>query len=214
MKVLVADDHALMREGIHIVLARLGADIKIVEAANFKEVLQQLKGQDEFDLVLLDLTMPGKKPFTGLKCVIDAAFNTPIVVLSASETPADMHQSIELGAKGFIPKSVSNEVLLAALELVLSGGMYLPTQLFDYAVETGGVASTSPVRSTPITRRQKEVLTLLSLGNTNKEIGRKLGLSEGTVRTHITAIFRTLDVSNRTQAGVRAQELGLFDQDP
>jgi len=220
LKILVADDHALMREGIQTVLARFDGDLCLVDASNYEDVFRHLASATDFDLVLLDLTMPGEDPFPGLKRVLATAKETPVIVLSASEDPDDIHHSIELGARGFIPKSVSNEVLVAALELVLSGGVYLPPQLFDYtnSVEytvgipaNNGTVSRAPNAVPPtITKRQKEVLELLALGNPNKAIGHILGLSEGTVRTHVNAIFKLLNVNNRTQAGVCARELGLL----
>jgi len=222
LKVLVADDHALMREGIQIVLARFDGDLRLADASNYEEVIYHLESATVFDLVLLDLTMPGEKPFPGLERVLATAKKTPVIVLSASENPVDIHRSIELGARGFIPKSVSNEVLVAALELVLSGGVYLPPQLFDYtnSVEnTVGIpandeADSGALNAAPpaITKRQKEVLELLAHGNPNKAIGHLLGLSEGTVRTHVNAIFKLLNVNNRTQASVRARELGLLGE--
>lgn len=213
MKVLVADDHALMREGLQIVLARLDGDLQIIEAIGFEDVLRKLKSCGEIDLALIDLAMPDDDPFIGLKRVLDATLDIPTVVLSASENPADMHHSIALGAKGFIPKSASSEVLLSALELVLSGSTYLPTQLFGYTGDTNKATIGSSASEISITRRQREVLNLLSQGQTNKGIGRTLGLSEGTVRTHVAAIFKILDVNNRTQASKRAQELALLDRD-
>lgn len=211
LTILTADDHALMREGIHIVLNRLENKFQLLSATNFNEVINHLNEIADIDLVLLDLNMPGEKPFTGLARVLSAAKGIPVIVLSASEDPADMQQSIELGAKGFIPKSSSNQILVAALELVLSGGMYFPPQIFDSA--TGDKNSTRNQPGTvqaSITRRQKEVLELIAKGKPNKEIGRTLGLSDGTVRTHVNAIFKLLDVNNRTQAGVKARKLGLL----
>lgn len=211
LTILIADDHALMREGIHIVLDRLNKKFQLVSAGNYDEVLRLLDEVDRFDLVLLDLNMPGQKPFPGLMQVLTAAKETPVVVLSASEDPADMQQSIDLGAKGFVPKSSSNQVLVAALELVFSGGVYFPPQLFDHVKNNGSASRHSSKQAqTAITRRQKEVLGLLAQGESNKEIGRTLGLSEGTVRTHVNAIFKLLDVRNRTQAGVRARAMGLL----
>jgi len=130
--------------------------------------------------------------------------------LSASENPSDMQQSIDLGAKGFVPKSASNEVLVAALELVLSGGIYIPPQLFNYSRNNENATQNSAALQPAITRRQKEVLALIAQGESNKEIGRTLGLSEGTVRTHVNAIFKLLNVNNRTQAGVKARTLDLL----
>ena len=210
LKILIADDHALMREGMQIVLDRLDKKHQAVSAANYEEVLYQLKKTPDFDLALLDLNMPGNKQFSGLKQVINNAGKTPVIVLSASENPADMQQAIDLGAKGFVPKSASNEILVAAMELVLSGGIYIPSQLFNFTRDSENTIENSEALQPTITRRQKEVLALIAQGKANKEIGRTLGLSEGTVRTHVNAIFKLLKVNNRTQASVKARTLDLL----
>ncbi|VAW51344.1 hypothetical protein MNBD_GAMMA06-938 [hydrothermal vent metagenome] len=210
LKILIADDHALMREGIQMVLDRFDKKYQLTNTTNYEEVLQQINETPDFDLILLDLNMPGYKHFSGLEQVLSGAEKTPVIVLSASENPADMQQSIDLGAKGFVPKSASNEVLVAALELVLSGGIYIPPQLFNYSRNNENATQNSAALQPAITRRQKEVLALIAQGESNKEIGRTLGLSEGTVRTHVNAIFKLLNVNNRTQAGVKARTLDLL----
>ncbi|VAW79790.1 Two-component transcriptional response regulator, LuxR family [hydrothermal vent metagenome] len=200
-----------MREGIHVVLNRLEKKFQLISAANYEETLSCLDEVADIGLVLLDLNMPGEMPFTGLTRVLSAAKGIPVVVLSASEDAADMQQSIELGAKGFIPKSSNNQILVAALELVLSGGVYFPPQIFDSVPGDRTTARNQPgTVQISITRRQKEVLGLIAEGKPNKEISRILGLSDGTVRTHVNAIFKLLDVNNRTQASVRGRELGLL----
>ncbi len=220
MKVLIADDHDLVREGIAHVLQRIDAEVELLHARDYSEVLELIPDNTDVDFVLIDLSMPGLDPFEGLAQVRECAPNVPLIVLSASEKEDDIRRALDCGIRGYIPKSASNQVMLAAIELVLSGGVYVPPALIG--VVAGGASSeflksqniqrsTNPagVKDT-LTRRQKEVLELLSTGKTNKEIGRDLGLSEGTVRTHVTAIFRALNVSNRTEAGHVAMQLGLI----
>lgn len=212
LKILIADDHALMREGIHLVLERLDKEFQLASASNYAGTLQYLDEVTDVVLVLLDLNMPDEKPFSGLKRVLAAAKEIPVIVLSASEDPSDIRKSIEFGAKGYVPKSSSNQVLVAALELVLAGGVYFPPQLFDSAsgVSRATQNQVGSITQALMTRRQSEVLELIAEGKSNKEIGRTLGLSDGTVRTHVNAIFKFLEVNNRTQAGVKARELGLL----
>jgi len=210
LKILIADDNALMREGIHIVLARFNRKYQLMSATNYEEVLHCLETSTNFGLVLIDLNMLGEKPFTGLSRVLASSKKTPVVVLSSSEDPADIHRSFELGARGFIPKSASNEVLISALELVLSGGVYLPPGLYGYASDIKHNVREPNTVKVALTKRQKEVLELLAQGESNKGISRVLGLSEGTVRTHVNAIFKVLDVNNRTQASVSARTLDLL----
>lgn len=216
MRILIADDHALMREGMLVVLSRIADEVHMVEASNYAEAGDLIIKHEDLGLVLIDLTMPGGDPFTELDKIIDACVNIPVVVISASESPADMRRAIKAGAKGYLHKAVDNDVLMAAIDLVLSGGIYLPSQLLDYPVvsesDDAGVPADKLLNSSGelLTKRQTEVVGLLAKGLSNKEIGRELGLSEGTVRTHISTIFRILEVNNRTQASVRARELNLL----
>ncbi len=218
MKVLIADDHALVREGIQHVLNRLNEDVEIFQASDFNEAVDIASQHKHLDLLLMDLDMPGMQWSVAIKKFQTIVSDTPIVVLSASDNPADVHAAIELGARGYIPKTSSNQVMLLALELVLSGSTYLPPELLhrteNSAVNGSGlVTENTRLKKTSrlLTPRQREVLQLLAEGKTNKEIGNALGLSDGTVRTHLATIFRLLQVTNRTQAVLLAVKLGLVD---
>lgn len=220
LKILIADDHSLVRQGLKIELLELSAAAKVLEATDAETVRQVLSRHPDINLVILDLHMPGANELELLGSLCNEYPDIPVVILSAVEGPRVMQRAIDRGAAGFIPKSVANEVLISALQLTLSGGVYIPPQMIgetphgSYTDQRFSEAATSTSwRSTParpvFTDRQNDVLQLLSGGDSNKAIARKLGLSEHTIKIHITAILKTLGVSNRTEAAIACRELGL-----
>lgn len=215
MKILVCDDHALFREGVALALRELDASAKLLEASDGAEALRIAGANADLDLVLLDLQMPGVDGWTGLARLRRDFPTLPVVILSASEHPGDARRAIDAGAAGFVPKSTRGPVLRAALQLVLSGGIYLPLHLIgaDATAAPGPPASAGQrrERAQGLTERQLEVLRLMARGLTNTEIGNVLGVALGTVKAHVTAIFEALDVSNRTEAALVMRELGLDD---
>ncbi len=218
MNVLIADDHLLFRDGLRRLLAQFDADMTFFEASTYDEVLSLCDGTRPFDLILLDLGMPG---WTGFSALGEIHANLPkalLVVVSGSEKRSDLLAALENGAAGYIPKSSSAKVLLGALQLVLAGGIYLPEQAIrggDRVDQAhGGNGSGEPMdESAPLgntngdqlTPRQRDVLARLRDGKSNKQIAHELGLTEGTVKVHVTAILRHLGVRNRTQAALTAQ---------
>ena len=219
MKVLIADDHELVRQGLRYSLSALPRAVEVVEASNAEEVRAALESELDLDLVILDLLMPGSPDMGLLSLVCNRIPEVPVVVLSASEDDETMRQAVDLGASGFIPKSSASEVVLKAVDLVLAGGVYLPRILFRRMAPPGA----SPDDAEPdmgsermrrriedsLTGRQIEVLRMLGRGLSNKAIARELHLSENTVKIHVAAVLRGLKVANRTQAGVVAQKIGL-----
>lgn len=199
MKVLIADDHALVREGMRHVLVQLADNVEIAEASNCEEALWAIESQTGFSLAILDLQMPGDG-FVALDAISRQHAALPVVVLSSSQDRNDMRRALEAGAMGFIPKSATAAVMLGALKLVLAGGVYVPPAL---------IARTDP-DSTSITPRQFDVLARIVEGKPNKIIADELGLTEATVKSHVTAVFRSLNVTNRTQAVLAAERLGLY----
>ncbi|VBB69088.1 two-component response regulator [invertebrate metagenome] len=193
--------------------------MQIVEAANFPEALEKSRHEANLHVVLLDLAMPGMTWQEGLVALREHLLGVPVVILSASEDQPLVMEAVKLGASGFIPKSSNSKLMLGALRLVLSGGVYLPPALLDQSLaqqssgRAGGEGDMDDnIRSTPhvlLTSRQREVLTLVGEGKSNKEIARLLDLSEGTVKLHVTAILKALKVNNRTRAVVAASQLGL-----
>jgi DNA-binding NarL/FixJ family response regulator len=205
VKILIADDHTLFREGMRHVLALLADDVEISEAGNCAQTLQAVEADGDLSLVLLDLNMPGRDGFAALETLAQRYPALPIVVLSGSEDRADMQRALDNGAMGFIPKSATAPVMLGALRLVLAGGVYVPPEL----VQPG--AGDGPARSVDagLTPRQVEVLARVIEGKPNKIIAGELGLTEATVKAHVTAVFKALNVSNRTQAARAAERIGI-----
>ena len=218
MKILIADDHSLFREGLRFVLQQLDAGIQIIEAADFSEMLHKARQEMGLHVILLDLVMPGMTWQEGLTGLRESLPDVPVVILSASEDRPLVMQAVKLGAAGFIPKSSNSKVMLGAVRLVLSGGVYLPPALLERGIAqktNGGVNHEDSDVAAPeathvlLTPRQREVLGLVGEGKSNKEIARLLDLSEGTVKLHVTAILKALKVNNRTRAVVAASQLGL-----
>lgn len=217
MKILVVDDHPLILEALRHLLKQLETVVEILDAPNAEAGRQLAAAHADLDLLLLDLTLPGVNGLDFLLELRQEYPAIPVVVLSASERPEDVMRALDLGAMGYIPKTSSKDVMLQALRLVLSGGIYLPAialTLRDDPLPPPRIAE--PVvkpRTTPqalgLTSRQAEVLALLLQGRPNKEICRQLGLAEGTVKIHVAAILRALNVSTRTQAVIEASRLGL-----
>jgi DNA-binding NarL/FixJ family response regulator len=223
MKILIADDHRLVIEAVKSKLSELEPDIEFVLSMSVSELLND--ASDDLDLALIDLNMPGAEGHSHIEEVRRRHPAVPLIVLSGTEDPAVMRGALERGVLGFIPKAYSPEVMLSAVRLVLAGGVYVPPMMLS-ALPPGVVAGMPGVTGTGeggrsagssphtlehlrnvLTERQVEVLQLLSQGKPNKLIGRSLGISEGTVKIHLAAIFRALNVRNRTEAVVAAQSL-------
>lgn len=213
MKILIADDHELFRDGLRHVLGQLGEPLTVIEASDFEEALDAARTEGDLDLVLLDLTMPGGDWTDGLVSLKDALPGKPVIVLSAADDRRHVLQAVNLGASGFIPKSSPSKVMLSALRLVLSGGVYLPPALLEPANQGSDSFSQAATEQAIafLTPRQREVLALLGQGKSNKEIARVLELAEGTVKLHVTAILKALGVNNRTRAVVAASQMGLTE---
>jgi DNA-binding NarL/FixJ family response regulator len=208
VKVLVADDHAIFRQGLHVVLGELDPAVEILEAADFGEALAIASDVQDLSLLLADLRMPQMDGFEGLKALRRILPRVPIMVLSASEEAADLFGALESGASGYLPKSAPAPVILEALRLVLAGGVYVPRAL----VSGGRPLPQTPAsfgRAGVLTPRQHEVLALIADGHSNKEIAYRIGTSEGTVKAHITAIMRVLRVRNRVQLLLAAERRGI-----
>ncbi len=218
MKILIADDHELFRDGLRHVLTQLDGTVSIVEASDYPQAIALTETEADIGIVLLDLGMPGMPWSEGLQSLRKTLpSDVPVIVLSASDDRRHVLQAVNLGAAGFIPKTSSSRVMLSALKLVLSGGVYLPPALLDQSGESGlaeGGGTPSQENSASfLTPRQREVLALLGQGKSNKEIARVLQLAEGTVKLHVTAILKALNVNNRTRAVVAASQLGLTKND-
>ena len=209
MKILIADDHDLFRAGFGMVLNELAADTQLLHAANLTEAMQCAQTEPDLDLALLDLNMPAMHGVVGLKQFRAQFPEVPVVIVSGSDDISDVQQMLSTGAAGYIHKSTAPNIMLSALRLVLAGGVYVPPHAMQREPVKAAAAQGSMVWESKLTARQMEVLRLLALGKPNKLIARELDLSEGTVKIHLSAIFRILDVNNRTEAVLAAQQLSL-----
>lgn len=210
MKFLVADDHGLIREGLKLQLQALEPSAEVFEAASFDEVTAQIASIEAVDLLLLDLGMPGGDGLRSLSQLCNRYPEMPVVVVSGAEQREVIEKAIDLGAAGYIPKSMAMNVMMNAIRLVLSGGVYLPENLLRGALSDDEPATASKEQAPdPLTQRQVDVLCLMCEGLANKEIARELGISPHTVKIHVAAILKALHVDNRTQATRKADRFQL-----
>ena len=213
MKALVIDDHPLFRRGMLHILQRIEGDWDTLEAGDCESAQELINDGQEIDLILLDLNLPRMNGSDGLGRFRKLRPDIPIVILSASDDPKIIRRTLDMGAMGFITKSSSDDVMVSALQLVLAGGIYIPNE----ALQIGSAAVNNPYSkksfsSLGLTGRQVQVLEYLVRGLSNKEIARDMRLTENTIRGHVSAILKVLDVSNRTEAAYAANERGLkFD---
>ena len=206
MKILIADDHRLVIEAVKAKLSELEPGIEFVLAMSVDELLAG--ATDDLDLALIDLNMPGADGQAHIDVIRQRHPAVPVMVLSGYEDPAIMRSALERGVLGFIPKAYSPDVMLSAVRLVLAGGVYVPPMMLT-ALPPGIVAGVVPQAAEALSSRGGSQ-TLEHLRNVLTErqlIGRSLGISEGTVKIHLAAIFRALNVRNRTEAVVAAQAL-------
>jgi DNA-binding NarL/FixJ family response regulator len=215
MKILVVDDHPLIREALKSVLRDLDPRIDLLEAESVQQALSVVAAQPDLRLMLLDLGLPGENGLDALPLLRESHPQLPVVVLSASEQPGIVTRAIDAGAMGYIPKTSSRDLLVNSLRRVISGGVYLPEDaLLEQAggMAAGGRGVDGPppgLGEIGLSERQGQVLALLVQGKPNKMIGRELNLAEGTVKIHVAAILKTLKVANRTQAVFAVSTLGL-----
>jgi DNA-binding NarL/FixJ family response regulator len=205
MKILVVDDHQLIREALRGVLKQLRRDVVILEAPTAAQAEQTIVAHPDVNFVLLDLTLPDRDGFSVLD---DLRRNYPaisVVVLSATQDRSNVVKALELGASGYIPKSARREVMLGAIQLVLAGGIYIPPQILEREQSSPGVTHVDREgieicgSRVGLTGRQIDVLALVMQGMNNKTICRTLNLAEPTVKNHVSAILRAFKVTNRTE---------------
>ena len=218
MRILIADDHQLIAEGARLKLAELGPGTEFTIALNVAELRHALRQESPPALALIDLTMPGVHGREHLAEVIAAWPGVPVIVLSGAESPALIRELLAMGVQGFIPKAYSADVMLSAVRLVLSGGVYIPPMMLQAdeplvapppsTTGEGAAAQLEERLHQLLTERQLDVLRLLSTGKPNKVIASDLGISEGTVKIHLAAIFRALNVRNRVEAVVASRRIG------
>ena len=206
--VLLADDHAMVRDGLKPFLEPLAADLRIVEAGDFATV-REVVAKQKPDLAIVDLKMPGLSSIEDIGALKRLAPAMKLVVLSGSVERSDVVRAFELGLSGYLPKSLTGAAITHALQLVLSGEVHFPSSILMQAAEspTSGLPSDNPFRV--LSPRELDIVTHLVGGAPNKEIANRLGLTEITVKAHLRSVFRKMSVTNRTQLVVMAIEHGL-----
>lgn len=211
MKILIVDDHPVLRAGLVALLRQVMPDIDVLEASSGKEALDIAEGLADLDVVVLDLVMP---VMGGMEALAEFGRRHPAlprIILSSSEDPEEAREALEAGAQAYVPKSAGPQTVVYAIEAVMRGETYIPPLLLSLLGlkhgDDGAAGSTAKVR---LTGRQIDVLRLLSAGQPNKTIAYELDCSEKTVKAHITSIFKALNVVNRTQAAAAARQVGLI----
>ncbi len=207
MKILIADDHALFRDGLSMNLEKLAPNAVVSQAADFVQAQKIAASEPNLNLIIVDLDMPGMKWEDGLRELRKAAPEARVVILSASDENKNVKKALELGVAGYISKRMDTKVLNSALKLIIDGGTYLPPSIIE-----AGNAGVSGRRTNGkrLTARQSEVLSYVAEGMSNKQIAYEMGVSEATVKLHINALLRAIGATNRTQAVILAQKMGII----
>jgi DNA-binding NarL/FixJ family response regulator len=224
MKILLADDHPLIRSGLRAELATLDGAVEFVEACDAQTLRAMLDRHRDLDLAIVDLSMPGMQREVTIAELRQDFATTPLIVLSGGDPSSDAKAVLRAGASGFIPKNGMSKVMLQAIRLVLAGGQYLPPQMIgdgeQHAVPSGTPSPRAPAAPSGgdgelvralglLSERQRQVFALLAEGLSNKAIARKLDITEGTVKTHVATIFDVFNVHNRVAAVAAARALSL-----
>ncbi len=203
---MIADDHPLFRGALREAVSGLLQQVDIAEAGTFDEVVELLERSSDVDLVFLDLAMPGMRGFSGLMYLRAQYPSVPVVVVSANDDPAAIRRCMKFGASGFIPKTLGVEAMRNAISRILGGGVWTPP---DIDLRVGGDTESAELmgRMATLTPQQVRVLMMLSEGLLNKQIAYQLGVSEATIKAHVSAILQKLGVESRTQAVIAAAKI-------
>lgn len=211
MQVLVTDDHQLFLDGVRLILKKLDSNVTVTESTSAERTIEILESGQEFDLILIDLSMPGMDGLSILQRMNERKVWLPLVVVSAEEDAHKIKSALDSGALGFIPKTHSSQQMLSALQTILDGEIYIPENIEKQInvlearrplLET---QNNDALKASGITKRQHEVLQLMAKGYSNKQIATSLFLTEHTVKSHISALFTALHASNRTECVQNAQ---------
>ena len=217
MKVLIAEDHVLFRDALANLLKQIDAAVSITGVAKYSEAFAELDSGNVFDLIILDLDLPDRNWEDGLNRLREKSGATKIVVVTASEDCQTMSRSLAADIVGYIPKSLDPKILHGAIQIIIDGGTYIPINAvncqsneYKSAAPASGRKNDDGLAQRMLTNRQQEVLKLIAEGKSNKQIAYEMNVSEATVKLHINALLRTLNVNNRTQAVITAQKLGIL----
>ncbi|TAJ70200.1 MAG: response regulator transcription factor [Phenylobacterium sp.] len=210
MKLMIIDDHALVRQGVLALLEREVPGAELLQACDSAEGLRLAARHGDLDAVFLDLSMPGMDGMDALREFRRARPALPVIVLTAADDPALARQAFAVGALGYVPKSASADTLLMALSLVMRGEAFVPSlmQRTAHPIVAGPVPP--PASFSDLTERQSEVLRYLGEGLSNKAIAHRMGITEKTIKAHMTGVLRALDVSDRQQAVQSARAAGII----
>lgn len=222
LHIVVADDHALVRGGLALLIEMATSGAHIIEANSFEQVKEALSQQNPIDLMLLDLMMPGMDGEKGISRICASHPGIPIIIVSVNEDIDTIHRALAAGAMGYIPKTSSPDVTMSAIKLVLAGGIYVPPHILKQGSNLTTPGEDISTESTPqiieatqiasLSRRQHEVLDLIVSGKSNQAIADELGLTTPTVKMHVSGIFKKLNVRNRTEAVAKYSELKKSSQ--
>lgn len=215
MKILIVDDHRLFLEGMQTILADLYPQHTVSAFSNCRSAIDSIDAGQSYDLILIDLHLPGLNGLDFLQSLKQRNIKSSVIVISSSTEENKIQSSLDLGARGFIPKYFSGEKFKVAIGKVLNGELYLPSEFAHLSVKRGRkMVIDKPKMDTTIILygRKLEILGLISQGHSNKAIAQILNISESTVKTHVTSLFRTFEVNNRTACVMKGQELGLITQ--
>lgn len=210
MKVLIADEQSLFRDGLTLRLKEINQNIDILQSSSLTEMLQILSAEPNTDILILDIDLAGFSAEETIKNIQNISPSAKIIAISSSEDAHNVKNILSLGAKGYIPKRSDSNILSGALKLILDGGTYIPPVMLKTDSISKSTSPTLPPLKKNLTNRQSQVLDLIAQGKSNKQIAYDMGVSEATVKLHINALLRSLKVNNRTQAVITAQKMGLI----
>jgi DNA-binding NarL/FixJ family response regulator len=205
-RLVITDDHPLFRGAMREAISGLLKQVDIAEVGTFDDMVALLERGGDVDLVLLDLTMPGVRGFSGLMYMRAQYPSVPVIVVSANDDPAVIRRCMELGASGFIPKTLGVDAMRRAISGILGGGVWTPPDV-DLSAGSDTEAAELMARMATLTPQQVRVLMMLSEGLLNKQIACQLSVLETTVKSHVSAILKKLGVENRTQAVIAAAKM-------
>lgn len=200
MRILLADDHDLVRDAISAMLTQADSEVSVLTVEDVSHALEAVRREDAFDLVILDINMPGMDGLTGARQMLELC-KSPVVLMSGSAKPQDVQAAMDLGVKGFIPKTLAGKALINAVRLVAAGETYVPSQYMQAGADTSDAS---------LTPRELQVLAQLRHGTGNKEIARVLSITETTVKLHLRSIAEKLGAKNRVDIAVKAIDRGLM----
>lgn len=201
MRILLADDHDLVRDAVGALLRKDEPELELATACDFDGAVKEFKDSETFSAIILDLRMPGMDGLNGARRMVDLAGEVPVIIMSGSAQSADVQAALKLGVRGFVPKTLAGKSLINAVRLVISGEIYVPMEFMAPTPDASG--------SHALTPRELEVLYELRQGGSNKEIARNLDIAETTVKLHLRSISEKLEARNRTDIVIRAIDAGL-----